>query len=385
MAGMEDTMLGKLAKEILEDVDIDKLQKSIGDNGDILKAIGDPNSGFSDLISNVSRKMATKISSGELKQESLLQDAMKFASVMPGMFGNQGTGGAAGGTGGAAGGSGTPDMASMMKMMGAMMNNKEGMEAFGNMMNPKGKKKDTRTTFNKNAYRKSVAINRLKTKLDRKTKKVNKNNIDIRIRIIIMFWLDNLKELFNPILYPNVNMTIDEKINAIIRLILFTGIIATLIFNDSRYILFIFIIMLISILIYNYQMDKNKMIEKYLNENDLDIINNEKCVKPTQDNPFMNPSLIGYNNKYDSCSIENQKIKENIDYYFNSNVFRETDDLYDKSLLDRQFYTVPSTTIPNNREKLTSWLYERGPSCKENNGEQCYNNLYNNVKNTAHF
>ena len=181
MAGMEDTMLGKLAKEILEDVDIDKLQKSIGDNGDILKAIGDPNSGFSDLISNVSRKMATKISNGELKQENLLQDAMKFASIMPGMFGNQNGGpggpggpsgmpGAAGPSGaGGAGGSG-PDMAAMMKMMGAMMNNKEGMEAFGNMMNPKGKKKDTRTTFNKNAYRKSMAINRLKTKLDRKQK-----------------------------------------------------------------------------------------------------------------------------------------------------------------------------------------------------------------------
>ena len=172
MAGMEDTMLGKLAKEILEDVDVDKLQKSIGDNGDILKAIGDPNSGFSDLISNVSRKMATKISSGELKQENLLQDAMKFASAMPGMFGNQGGGGFSGapGSSGDPGSSGAPDMASMMKMMGAMMNNKEGMEAFGNMMNPKGKKKDTRTTFNKNAYRKSLAINRLKSKLDRKNK-----------------------------------------------------------------------------------------------------------------------------------------------------------------------------------------------------------------------
>jgi hypothetical protein len=213
---------------------------------------------------------------------------------------------------------------------------------------------------------------------------VNKNNIDIRIRIIIMFWLDNLNELFNPILYPNVNMTIDEKINAIIRLILFTGIIATLIFNDSRYILFIFIIMLISILIYNYQIDKNKRIEKYLNDNDLDIINNEKCIKPTQENPFMNPSLIG-NNKYKSCSIENEKIKDDIDYYFNNNVFRETDDIYDKSLLDRQFYTVPSTTIPNNREVFTSWLYDRGPSCKENNGEQCYNNLYNDIKITAHY
>ena len=180
-------------------------------------------------------------------------------------------------------------------------------------------------------------------------------------------------------------MTIEEKINAIIRLILFIGIIATLIFNDSRYILFILIIMLISILIYNYQIDKNKKIEKYLNDNDLDIINNEKCVKPTQENPFMNPSLIGKNNKYDSCSIENEHIKDNIDYFFNKNVFRETDDIYDKSLLDRQFYTVPSTSIPNNREKLASWLYERGPSCKENNGEQCYDNLYNNIKNTAHF
>ena len=200
-----------------------------------------------------------------------------------------------------------------------------------------------------------------------------------------MFWIDNLNELFNPVLYPNINMTIEEKINAIIRLILFIGIIATLIFNDSRYILFILIIMLISILIYNYQMEKNRKIEKYLNDNDLDIINNEKCVKPTQENPFMNPSLIGNNNKYDSCSIENEHIKDNIDYFFNKNVFRETDDIYDKSLQDRQFYTVPSTSIPNNREKLASWLYERGPSCKENNGEQCYDNLYNNIKNTAHF
>lgn len=172
MAGMEDTMLGKLAKEIMEDVDIDKLQKSIGENGDILKAIGDPDSGFGDLISNVSRKMANKISNGELKQEGLLQDAMKFASVMPGLFG-AGAAGGAGGMGGmgGAGSKNQPDMASMMKMMSAMMSNKEGMEAFSNMMNPKGgKQKDTRATINKNALKKSVTINRLKSKLDKRNK-----------------------------------------------------------------------------------------------------------------------------------------------------------------------------------------------------------------------
>ena len=183
MSGMEDTMLGKLAKEILEDVDVEKLQKSIGDNGDILKAIGDPDSGFSELISNVSRKMASKISSGELKQENLLQDAIKFASAMPGgIFGNQGAAGAGGGAGsskqggnGGSGGSGNggsgqqPDMASMMNMMSSMMNNKEGMDMFKNMMGNMNQNQNqrggSRQTVNKPALKKLATANRLKSKL----------------------------------------------------------------------------------------------------------------------------------------------------------------------------------------------------------------------------
>lgn len=159
MAGMEDTMLGKLAKEILDDVDVDKLQKSIGDKGDLLKAIGDPDSGFGDLISNVSRKMATKISNGELKQENLLQDAMKFASTMPGLFGGANPDGG--------GNKQQKDMANMMNMMNNMMNNKEGMDAFKNMMGgaDKGKKAGSKAAFNKNAYRKSMAANKLKAKI----------------------------------------------------------------------------------------------------------------------------------------------------------------------------------------------------------------------------
>ena len=169
MSAMEDTMLGKLAKEILEDVDVDKLQKSIGDNGDILKAIGDPDSGFSELISNVSRKMANKISTGELKQENLLQDAIKFASTMPGLFGNAG---AAGGTGGAAPASSNnqrknePDMASMMNMMSSMMNNKEGMDMFKNMMgNMNNQKGGSKQSINKPALKKLAAVNKLKSKI----------------------------------------------------------------------------------------------------------------------------------------------------------------------------------------------------------------------------
>lgn len=171
MSGMEDTMLGKLAKEILEDVDVEKLQKSIGDNGDILKAIGDPDSGFSELISNVSRKMANKISTGELKQENLLQDAIKFASAMPGgIFGNAGAAGA-GATGakqgGGSGNANQPDMTSMMNMMSSMMNNKQGMDMFKNMMGNmnQNQRGGSRHTVNKPALKKLATVNKLKSKL----------------------------------------------------------------------------------------------------------------------------------------------------------------------------------------------------------------------------
>ena len=184
MSQMEGTMLGKLAKEIMEDVDVEKLQKSIGENGDILKAIGDPESGFSELISNVSRKMANKISTGELKQENLLQDAIKFASAMPGgLFGGgSGAGANAGAAGGGAGanqgtskgggsGASQPDMSSMMNMMSAMMNNKEGMDMFKNMMGNMNNQKGgsggggSRQTVNRPALKKLAAVNKLKTKL----------------------------------------------------------------------------------------------------------------------------------------------------------------------------------------------------------------------------
>ena len=107
-----------------------------------------------------------------------------------------------------------------------------------------------------------------------------------------MFWMDNVNELLNPVIIPNINMTIEEKINTIVRAVLFVGIICTLVLTDTRYILFIIIIMIASILIINYQYEKNSKIEKFLNSNNIDIIDNKKCIKPTESNPFMNPNIL---------------------------------------------------------------------------------------------
>lgn len=162
MKGIEDTTLGKLAKEILQDVDVDKIQKSISEKGDVLKAIGDPDSGFTELITSVSQKMASKISSGELKQESLLQDAMKFASAMPGLFGNNGASSAESDNKPQ-----MPDMANMMNMMSSMMGNKDAMNMFQNMAGMKAPK-GSKPSFNNSAVRKMATAKKLKAKLHKK-------------------------------------------------------------------------------------------------------------------------------------------------------------------------------------------------------------------------
>lgn len=157
LKSIEDTTLGKLAKEILEDVDVEKIQKSIGEKGDVLKAIGDPDSGFTELITSVSRKMANKISSGELKQENLLQDAMKFASVMPGLFGGKGGPPKNG-----------PDMSHMMDLMSSMMGNKDGMDMFKNMAAQMKTPKGSRPSFDNSALKKMAAAKKMKAKLHKR-------------------------------------------------------------------------------------------------------------------------------------------------------------------------------------------------------------------------
>lgn len=166
---IEDTTLGKLAKEILEDIDVNKLQKSMSENGDVLKAIGDPESGFADIITNVSKKMATKISNGELKQENLIQDAMKFASIMPNIFG-----GAAGTESNS--NQKTPDFSNIMSMMSSMMGGGDDdlSKMFKNMNMPRGgmprPHKGSKMAMNENALKKIAKAKKLKQKLHAKKK-----------------------------------------------------------------------------------------------------------------------------------------------------------------------------------------------------------------------
>jgi hypothetical protein len=198
-----------------------------------------------------------------------------------------------------------------------------------------------------------------------------------------MLWTEDIQELLKPELIPVHNMSIEEKLNSITRLIIFIGLIVSLISRDMRLFLLTIILVLIIPIIYNFHKKYQKDADTFLNQQSIDVIDNKLCVRPTIDNPFMNPSPMDINtekNSHGSCPIYDKKIGKKVDELFSSNIFRNADDIYDRESSKRQFYTVPMNKIPNNQNQFANWLYGRPKTCKENNGEQCYANMFHDLR-----
>jgi hypothetical protein len=174
MRELESTTLGKLAKEIMNEVDVSELQKSIQDEGDILKSLANPEGGFAKLLGTVSQKMIGKLASGEIKQETLLQDALQFSGKLKGMLPKEAQGlgdlgdmmskmndlaGMMGGMGMGGGGNGGGDgfdMSNLANMMNAMKGG--GGDA----------KKGTRTAFNTAEMSRVAKAKQMRRKLEKR-------------------------------------------------------------------------------------------------------------------------------------------------------------------------------------------------------------------------
>lgn len=192
------------------------------------------------------------------------------------------------------------------------------------------------------------------------------------------FWSDNPRILFNKdklhLFFPTKEMTLIEKLNAIARLSIYLGVLLYIFSGyKSNYLFISIIVMIITIFIYKNQ--KNNM-EMYFNsynnssqniENEKILIGNKDCTQPTTNNPFMNINLItDPKNKKKACKSWNSNpIKNNIENKFKYNLYRDVSDLYNKNNSQRQYYTMPSTTIPNDQTAFAKWCFNTGPTCKE--------------------
>jgi len=187
-------------------------------------------------------------------------------------------------------------------------------------------------------------------------------------------WYEDIKSIFqieNLIRFiPYSHYSIEDKLNSIW---LFSLYFCILVFiyrgNVNIFLLFLFV-SLLTYIIYKsfFNNNINRFVNKNSNSNKLTQLENEKYIRnPTIDNPFMNANIVTKEEPDDTnANIFNKEVSNKMNDYYYDRLIRDIGDIYETSHSQRQFYTMPSTTIPNSQTEYANWLYGDALSCKDN-------------------
>ena len=96
---------------------------------------------------------------------------------------------------------------------------------------------------------------------------------------------------------------------------------------------------------------------------------------PTARNPFMNVLVdeLKYNpTRSPATSVLDPSVQITMDDFFRTEFSRDPTDVFGRNQSQREFITMPSTSIPNDVDSYQNWLYKiPGKTCKEGGREAC--------------
>jgi len=201
---------------------------------------------------------------------------------------------------------------------------------------------------------------------------------------------------------PLVNMSFNEKINAISRFAIYLSILLIVFTSNLNYLYLPISIVLLFYLMYIFRPNKNKegffdeshkydyRIHTHLHsmnnkheeeseeseESEENLSTNQtiepemeltKCRKPNDNNPLMNLQLKDYTSTDDkrACNVTNPEISETIDKSFDDKLYLNTEVIYNTRFNQRDFYTMPNTRPYNDQGAFANWLYNTPVSCAE--------------------
>jgi hypothetical protein len=228
----------------------------------------------------------------------------------------------------------------------------------------------------------------------------------------IKYWFQDPREIldlenYNKLL-PASNDTYPVKVNSLVRLSMVVGVIAAVINLQLSFLFIPITVMFITYMVYlskkkrlaNARQEEANRLEnmrgsgdKFLNvpEPERSVLSNKQirelekelgetqCTPPIKDNIFMNALPFDDRMRYPACDYtENRATKSKIEAMFDI-LPHNADDIFNRNDGRYGFHTMPATTYPNNRDTFAQWAYGRDISCKEGNGEQCYNNMYHGL------
>jgi hypothetical protein len=205
-----------------------------------------------------------------------------------------------------------------------------------------------------------------------------------------MFWAEDLKILFDPNrlieFFPTSDMNNNEKLNALTRFSIYLSILLFIVYRNYN-VFFIAIVTASILYIVDYNEKKKQVTSK---EQFDDEIKNELqirkdtpikvnefgdvCQLPTPSNPFMNVLVTDYTDnpsRPPACPYNDAQANEERDKYFNYNLYKDVEDVWEKRNSQREFVTMPGTTIPNDRDSFMKWCWKTTYVCKDGDLNYC--------------
>ena len=187
-----------------------------------------------------------------------------------------------------------------------------------------------------------------------------------------LFWIKDptiLLNKYNLVFWPTESMSMEEKLNAITRLVSLLTIAGFILMQNIN---FIWVGMLTLLLIVIYYNTNTVTVEQFEKQN------HKHHTVPTAANPMMNvllPELNGNPKRKsalksylaDTEKTINQKVKQTISKNVDPSIFKGINNELEFEYSMRNFYTTANTTIPNDQEGFGDFCYGNMISAKEGN------------------
>lgn len=176
-----------------------------------------------------------------------------------------------------------------------------------------------------------------------------------------VFWFNNPQVIFKNynVFFPNKNFSLVKNLNAVVRLFVYYTLLCIIFTNNDLYDIIkpLLLIMFITIVI-------------YMNSDSVELFENKKVVitenrTSTTQNPVMNLSVTDYNSNK-NIIIDEDVSNETINNNLTNDLPYNEDGGSNKKMFERSFYTMPVTNLNNDQTEFAKWLYDNGPTCKEN-------------------
>lgn len=159
------------------------------------------------------------------------------------------------------------------------------------------------------------------------------------------FWYEEPSVLFSKdtwyMFVPQANMSVKAALNAVVRFAVYLSLLLFVTARDPWYLLFIPTVMLLTIFLEKWFPKAKKITEGFVSSYE-----GTERTMPSEDNPFMNPSLVDINDNPDrppAADVTAVNVRDQVNQAFaqTSNIYMDTSDVYDIVQSQRNFHTVP--------------------------------------------